>query len=123
MQSFEFKVDVATRKRSKQRNRHQTKKLPPLQRLLVLSHQLEAALADGRAASFADAARQLGISQARLSQIRRFIRLVPDIQERILLGDPPEILTLSEREFLDVLLAWAPENQRKHLDQLLANGD
>lgn len=123
MQAFEFTVDVAARKRAKQRRRDSSRVLPPLQRLLVLAHQIEMALAEGRASSLTDAAMQLGISQARLSQIRRFTRLIPEIQEQVLLGDPPEILKLSERDFLDVLLAWAPENQRHHLSRILASAD
>ncbi|HPF38731.1 MAG TPA: hypothetical protein P5081_08360 [Phycisphaerae bacterium] len=121
MQAFEFKVDVAARKRAKQRRRDSSRDLPPLQRLLILAHQIEEALAEGRASSLADAALQLGVSQARLSQIRRFTRLIPEIQEQILFGDPPEILKLSERDFLDVLLAWAPENQRLHLSRILGS--
>lgn len=123
MQAFEFKVDVAARKRAKQRRRDGSRDLPALQRLLILAHQIERALEEGRASSLADAALQLGVSQARLSQIRRFTRLIPEIQEQILFGDPPEILKLSERDFLDVLLAWAPENQRLHLSRILASAE
>lgn len=119
MQEFEFKVDVSARRRNKQRRRDGASELPSLQKQLILAHQLEKALAEGRATSLAGAAIQLGVSSARLSQIRRFTRLIPEIQEQILLGDPPMILNLSERDLLDVLLARAPEKQRRNLARVL----
>ena len=48
---------------------------------------------NGKVRSYADAARQLGVTRARMSQILNLLNLPPRLQEGLLLGD----LHLSER--------------------------
>ena len=52
--------------------------------VLSRAHRLEAAIAAGEYADRADAARQLGFTRARITQILDLTLLAPDIQERVL---------------------------------------
>ncbi len=61
--------------------------------MLALAHYVERLVEEGTVASYADAARQLGVSRARMSQIINLLNLPPRVQEGLLLGD----LHLSER--------------------------
>ena len=62
-------------------------------RMLALAHYVERLVDEGAVESYADAARQLGVSRARMSQILNLLNLPPRVQEGLLLGD----LHLSER--------------------------
>ncbi len=62
-------------------------------RMLALAHYVERRVEEGAVKSYADAARQLGVSRARMSQVLNLLNLPPKVQERLLLGD----LHLSER--------------------------
>ncbi len=62
-------------------------------RMLALAHYVERLVEEGRVRSYADAARQLGVSRARMSQVLNLLNLPPRVQEGLLLGD----LHLSER--------------------------
>jgi len=94
--------------------------LPSLVRLLVLAHQIDQAITDGRVESYADIADQLGISRGRLTQIRWFLRLSPEIQSKILLGNPPAIRAICERDFQVVTRTTDPKEQESRLKKLLA---
>ncbi len=61
--------------------------------MLALAHYVERLVEEGTVASYADAARQLGVSRARMSQVLNLLNLPPKVQEGLLLGD----LHLSER--------------------------
>ncbi len=61
--------------------------------MLALAHYVERLVDEGSVKSYADAARQLGVSRARMSQIMNLLNLPPGVQEGLLLGD----LHLSER--------------------------
>ncbi len=61
--------------------------------MLALAHYVERLVEEGTLASYADAARQLGVSGARMSQILNLLNLPPRVQQALLLGD----LHLSER--------------------------
>ena len=62
-------------------------------RMLALAHYVERLVEDGTVASYADAARQLGVSRARMAQIQNLLNLPPRLQEGLLLGR----IDLSER--------------------------
>ena len=55
--------------------------------------EVQRLVGEGSVKSYADAARQLGVSRARVSQILNLLNLSPRVQEGLLLGD----LHLSER--------------------------
>ena len=58
-------------------------------RFLALGHAIDQAVRRRDLPSHAAAARQLGITEARVSQIVQLTLLAPDIQERILAGELP----------------------------------
>ncbi len=62
-------------------------------RMLALAHYVERLVDQGAVKSYADAARQLGVSRARMSQITDLLNLPPKVQEGLLLGK----IDLSER--------------------------
>ncbi len=68
-------------------------------RMLALAHYVERLVDQGTVKSYADAARQLGVSRARMSQILNLLNLAPRVQEGLLLGD----LHLSERRMREVV--------------------
>ncbi len=74
-------------------------------RMLALAHYVERLVEEGAVASYADAARQLGVSRARISQILNLLNLAPRVQEGLLLGK----VDLSERRVraLGVNPEWA----------------
>ena len=78
-------------------------------RFLALGHAVEQAVANGELASNAEAARQLGITAARLSQIVQLTLLAPDIQERVLMGQ----LLLSTRALRPIaqIPNWAEQRR------------
>lgn len=58
-----------------------------LARRLALAHYIEGLIEEGALESYAAAARVLGVSRARMSQLMDLLLLAPDVQERILLGE------------------------------------
>ncbi len=78
--------------------------------MLALAHYVERLVEQGAVASYADAARQLGVTRARMSQILNLLNLPPKVQEGLLLGD----LHLSERRIraLGARAEWV--NNRGH---------
>ncbi len=62
-------------------------------RMLALAHYVERLVEEGAVKSYAQAARQLGVTRARISQILNLLNLPPHVQEGLLLGD----LHLSQR--------------------------
>ncbi len=52
-----------------------------------MAHYVERLVDPGTVESYADAARQLGVSRARMSQILNLLNLPPRVQEGLLLGD------------------------------------
>ena len=96
---LEFKVDLKPiQRRIKPANasRRNTEQLPGLVKLLVLAHQIEQAVETGRAKDYMDAARQLGLTRARVTQIVNLLLLSPTIQATIL-TEPDRVRHLSER--------------------------
>lgn len=80
--------------------------------VLARAHRLEAAIAAGDYADRADAARQLGFTRARITQILDLLLLAPDLQERVLeLEAVDGIEPLSERALRDVVRheCWADQ--------------
>ncbi len=74
--------------------------------MLALAHYVERLVEEGAVASYADAARQLGVSRARMTQVLNLLNLPPRVQEGLLLGD----LHLSERRIRR--LAAGPSRER-----------
>lgn len=88
--------------------------IPPLARRIALAHLLEAAVCSGAVADFADAARRLGITRARVSQLVLLLGLSPRIVERILCNAEQ----VSERALRPI----ASEHDWKTQERLFAEG-
>ena len=58
-----------------------------LARRLALAHLVERLIEEGTVRDLADAARRLGITRARMSQIADLALLAIDVQERVLAGE------------------------------------
>lgn len=86
--------------------------LPPrpgvrLSRMIALAHSIERAVATGEIRDFAEAARLLNITPARVNQLTRLLWLSPRIVERVLAG----MLDLAERDLRAVQrhVLWADQ--------------
>ena len=64
-----------------------TKPVSKLARMLALAHHIEQAIDNGVIGTNADAARSLGLSRARMTQVMNLLLLAPEIQARILSGE------------------------------------
>jgi len=80
-------------------------------RMLALAYLIDRQVESGAIKSYAEAARLLGVSKARLSQILNLLNLSPRTQEAILTGR----LHVSERDLRGVVREAAWEGQEKLL--------
>ena len=55
-------------------------------RMLALAHHVERLVEAGELTGYAEAARSLGLTRARLTQVMGLLLLAPEIQERLLVG-------------------------------------
>ena len=76
-------------------------------RMLALAHHVERLIDRGKLKDYAEAARMLGVSRARIAQVLNLLVLSPEIQEEILLG----ALDVSERGLRETLTkpVWAEQ--------------
>ena len=61
-----------------------TGRIPRVTKMLALAHKIDAMIRDGQLRDYADAARRLGLTRARVTQITSLVLLAPTIQEAIL---------------------------------------
>jgi hypothetical protein len=85
-------------------------------RQLALAHALQRRVATGEFADYADMARSLGFTRARVTQIMDLLLLAADIQEEILfLEVAPGAQPISERALRDGVLKsldWTEQRRR-----------
>ena len=93
----------------------QPQPVPRAARMLALAHHIDRLVEDGVLDDYAHAARVLGVTRARLSQIQNLLGLSPDIQGAILLSHPQ----CSERGLREVLRTPDWEDQRLHLSSII----
>lgn len=67
-------------------------------RMLALAHHIERLVEAGELSGYAEAARALGLTRARLTQVMKLLLLAPEVQERVVQGRPE----LTERELRKV---------------------
>jgi hypothetical protein len=80
--------------------------------MLALAHQIVAAISTGRLHDQADAARRLGVTRPRITQLLYLLQLAPDLQEHVLFLDVVDgIEPLTERTLRVVTRtkAWAQQ--------------
>ncbi len=80
-------------------------RVPRVARLLALAHRIDAMIGNSELRDLADAARRLGVTRARVTQVTNLLLLAPDIQAAIL--DLPAVVNgrdpISERQLRDVV--------------------
>ncbi len=54
--------------------------------MLALAHHVESLIESEKLSGYADAARSLGLTRARLTQVMNLLLLAPEIQEQVLVG-------------------------------------
>lgn len=97
--------------------RAQTRRYPArVARQLALAHALRRRLERGEFADFADMARQLGFTRARVTQLMDLLLLAPEVQEEILFLElPPGAQPVSERGLREAVLGtidWQEQRRR-----------
>ena len=80
-------------------------------RMLALAHHVERLIEAGELTGYAEAARVLGLTRARLTQVMNLLLLAPETQEALLIGD----LKVSEHTLRSVLGEADWEEQRGSL--------
>ena len=98
---------------SKKKPARQEDGIAKITTILVLAHQIERAVEQGRARSYADVARSLGLTRARLTQIMALLLLAPSIQETIL-TQPDRVRHLSERQLRPITreVCWLEQTRQ-----------
>jgi hypothetical protein len=81
---------------------------------LALAHHVEALIAGGELAGLADAAKRLGLTRARMTQIADLALLTPEIQSSIALGE----VSTNDRQLREVLKHTTWRNQRRAFEHL-----
>jgi hypothetical protein len=83
-------------------------------RQLALAHALQRRVDEGEFADFADMARALGFTRARVTQLMDLLLLAPDIQEEILhLEVLPGAQPITERKLRDRVLKSLDWNEQR----------
>lgn len=90
--------------------------------MLALAHKIRAAIDDGKVSDQAEAARRLGCTRARLTQLLDLTKLSPDLQEHVLFlesvnGAEP----LTERQLRPVTKELCWTEQRRLFDQVASD--
>ena len=121
MFEFEVRLDPVQRPEfdhGESTSTDQLESIPALTKMLVLAHQIQREVDQVEATDYAEIARQLGVSRARVAQIVRLARLAPKIQE-VILTDPDRVVTLRERMIRQIDVAADESAQWQHFIRLL----
>lgn len=111
---FESKVDLKRIKHTLPYQRIPNANKEPLIRLLlVLAHQIQELLDQGKVDNFQKIAKWLNMSCARSSQITSLFLLSPDIKREILLSDARKIHSLSEYKLQSIISELNWEKQER----------
>jgi len=94
---------------------------PQLRQNLLLAHQIQEILSDGRPDNLKQIAGWLNISQQRINQIRNFILLCPKIQQDIFLGDDKAISEIPEYKLRRIIDTMDWQEQQKFWQELRNN--
>jgi len=123
---IEFPVDVLAKaqapgkaKATPKPKRARGPRVPAIVPALVLAHQIEAAIQEGRAGDYADVARRMGVSRARVTQIVALRYLAPDIQAFLLSTDPQGLRGIGEHTLRPVTKESDWQRQRQVFKDVL----
>ncbi len=110
-----YLVDVKPVPRRVPRTPAPVREQPPepthIQRMLTLAHVIDDLIRTGKLKNHADAARWLGVTDARVSQITKLSLLAPTIQDAILQRTPDALAPLGERNLRPIAALEVWEGQ------------
>ncbi|MDD5217539.1 MAG: recombinase family protein [Candidatus Omnitrophica bacterium] len=92
---------------------------PPIRRQLLLAHQIQEMLDDGRVKDLQQLSDWLGISKARLEQIMSLLFLAPAIQEEIMCGNLHHLAKISEYPLRPISIEMDWDKQLSAWSQLI----
>ncbi len=101
-------------------SRRRAEQFPRIVRLLVLAHQIQQAIDEGRAKDYVAVAQQLCVTRARITQLVNLLLLAPEIQAMIL-TEPHRIHHLSERRLRPITEEPEWRKQADMFRELLAH--
>jgi hypothetical protein len=88
MSKLTVRVKAGIKKEKASRERKELPTPPSrIARQLALAYLVERLIDQGKIRNYADAARTLGVTRARMGQIANLVNLPPAVQEAIILGD------------------------------------
>ena len=94
-------------------------RIPRVVRMLALAHKIDRMIRDGELQDLAEAARAVGVTRARMTQIANLLLLAPEIQEAIL--DLPPVTQrreyVSERSLRTIVVEPNWHVQRRLWDE------
>jgi len=100
---FEFKVNLKPVHHKTYRCRMaKISNEPKLRQYLVLAHQIQETISEGKAKDLYQISGWLGMTYTRIKQITNLLFLCPKIQEEILLMHTDKILQTTERKIRDI---------------------
>ncbi len=102
-------------------NQVDIKKEPQLRQNLILAHQIQEVMAEGRGKSLKQMASWLNISHVRICQITGMLLLAPAIQEEILLSEDRRLFGIPEYRVNDIIKETIWEKQQE-IWKILVNG-
>ena len=85
-----FKFPTARKRGREHRTRRRDVRATGLSRaarMLALAHHVKRLVEAGELTDYAEAARNLGLTRGRLTQVMNLLLLAPETQERVLVGD------------------------------------
>jgi hypothetical protein len=113
-------VELALPSRKRRSGSSRVGRLPRVTRLMALAIKSNQLIREGVARDYADLARLVNVSPARVTQIMNLLHLAPDIQEKLLFFEPvlAPRRSINERRIRPVtkLLDW--KAQRELLTQI-----
>lgn len=98
---------------------HLIKQEPQLRQNLLLAHQIQRLLSDGKTDNLKQIAGWLNMSSQRINQLRNFVLLCPKIQEEIFLGDNKMISAIPEYKLRNIIDTIEWQGQEKLWQELL----
>jgi hypothetical protein len=118
---IDFTVDVRAKAKARPKPKPpRASGVVPIVRALVLAHQIETAIQEGRAADYADVARQMGVTRARVTQIVALRYLAPDIQAFLLDADARSLKGIGEHTLRPVTQELDWPRQRHVFQRILS---
>ena len=119
---YDFKVELKELKNLPVPHNHiDIKKEPPLRQSLILAHQIQKAMAEGRLKNLKQTADWLNESHIKMYLIMNMLMLAPSIQEDILLADDAHISLIPEYKVNKICREMIWEKQNEMWQKLLNN--